>query len=87
MPVLGGADKIAFVANNELWLMNVDGSDLKQLTTDGGAKSDLQWLPDGENIIFISGKTIKFYNINTDVVDTLTTFPTGCIAGCFPGFP
>jgi serine/threonine protein kinase len=75
-PILGGADKIAFVANNEIWLMNVDGSELKQLTTDGGTKNDLQWLPDGENIIFISGKTIKFYNIKTDVVDTLTTFPS-----------
>ena len=75
-PGLGGADKMAFVANNEIWLMNVDGSELRQLTTDGGAKNDLQWLPDGENIIFLSGKTIKFYNIRTDVVDTLTTFPS-----------
>jgi hypothetical protein len=83
LPVPGGADKIAFVANNELWLMNVDGSDLQQLTTDGGAKSDLQWLPDGENIIFISGKTIKFYNINTNVVDTLTTFPTAASLDAF----
>jgi Tol biopolymer transport system component len=28
--------------------VNVDGSELTQLTTDGGAKNDLQWLPDGE---------------------------------------
>jgi dipeptidyl aminopeptidase/acylaminoacyl peptidase len=76
IPVLGGADKIALVANNEIWLVNVDGSEPKQLTTDGGAKSDLQWLPGGENIIFLSGKTIKYYNIKTDVVDTLTTFPS-----------
>ncbi|MBN2115453.1 MAG: protein kinase [Anaerolineales bacterium] len=80
---LGGADKLAFVANNEIWLMNVDGSDLKQLTTDGGAKNDLQWLPDGETIIFLSGKTIKFYNIRTDVVDTLTTFPSAASLGAF----
>jgi serine/threonine-protein kinase len=83
LPGLGGADKIAFVANNEIWLMNIDGSDPKQLTTDGGAKSDLQWLPDGENIIFISGKTIKFYNIKTDVVDTLTTFPSASSLDAF----
>ncbi len=72
----GGADKMAFVANNEIWLMNMDGSGLKQLTTDGGTKSDLQWMPDGKTILFLSGKTIKFYNITTDVVDTLTTFPS-----------
>ena len=46
--VPGGADKIAFVANGDIWLMNVDGSDLKQLTSDGGAKTDLQWLQDGK---------------------------------------
>ncbi|MGB8981871.1 MAG: protein kinase, partial [Anaerolineales bacterium] len=80
---LGGADKIAFVANHEIWLMNTDGSELKQLTTDGGSKSDLQWLPDGENILFISGKTIKFYNIKTDVVDTLTTFPSASSLDAF----
>jgi len=80
---LGGADKIAFVANNEIWLMNIDGSELKQLTTDGGTKGDLQWLPDGENVVFISGKTIKFYNINTDVVDTLTNFPAAATLDAF----
>ncbi len=83
VPTPGGADKIAFVANNEIWLVNVDGSELKQLTTDGGAKNDLQWLPDGENIIFISGKTIKFYNIKTDVVDTLATFPSAASLEAF----
>ena len=75
LPVLGGADKIALVANNELWLINVDGSDPRQLTTDAAIKNDLQWLPDGETILFISGKDVKYYNISTDTVDTLTSFP------------
>jgi hypothetical protein len=39
LPALGGADKIAFVANNEIWAMNVDGSELKQLTADGGTRT------------------------------------------------
>ncbi len=76
IPVIGGADKIAFVANKEIWTMNMDGSDQKQLTFDGAIKSDLQWLPDGETILFISGKTIKYYNIPTETVDTLATFPS-----------
>jgi len=74
-PVLGGADKIAFVANRELWLMNVDGSELKQLTTDGATKNDLQWL-DENTILFLSGKVVKYYNIATDTVDTLASFPS-----------
>ena len=83
LPALGGADKIAFVANNEIWAMNVDGSELKQLTVDGGIKNDLQWLPDGENIVFISGLTIKYYNVKTDVVETLTSFPSASSLNAF----
>jgi hypothetical protein len=74
LPVLGGADKIAFLANNEIQLVNVDGSDLQQLTTDGATKSDLQWLPDGETILFISGFNVKYYNISANTVDTLLSF-------------
>ena len=83
LPALGGADKIAFVSNNEIWMMNVDGSDPKQLTVDGGLKNDLQWLPDGENVVFISGLTVKYYNIKTDVVDTLTSFPSASSLNAF----
>jgi dipeptidyl aminopeptidase/acylaminoacyl peptidase len=81
--VLGGADKIAVVANNELWLMNVDGTDPKQLTTDGATKNDLQWLPDGKTLLFLSGKTIKYYDISTDIVDTLTSFPSAVSLDAF----
>ncbi|HEY5730731.1 MAG TPA: protein kinase [Anaerolineales bacterium] len=76
-PVIGGADTIAFVANNEIWLMNVDGTELNQVTTDGASKTDLQWLaPDYTSLLFISGKIIKYYDTNTGAVETLTTFPS-----------
>ena len=83
IPLLGGADKIAFVANSDVWLVNVDGSELSQLTTDGGAKNDLQWLPDGETLLFISGLTVKSYNIETDVVDIVTNFPSASSFNAF----
>jgi len=83
VPVIGGADKIALFANKEIWIMNLDGSDPKQVTFDGAIKSDLQWLPDGETIGFISGKTIKYYNIPTDTVDTLATFPSEASVDAF----
>ena len=79
---IGGADKIAFVANNEIWLMNIDGSDPQQLTNDGGVKSDVQWL-DHETILFISGKTIKYFDITTGAVDTLTSFPSAVSLNAF----
>jgi Tol biopolymer transport system component len=75
IPVIGGADKIAFVANKEIYTMNVDGSELTQITTDGGIKSDLQWLPDGKNLVFISGFTVKYYNVDTDSISVLMDFP------------
>lgn len=65
LPVIGGADKIAFLRNNDIWMMNMDGSDLTQLTTDGAAKFNLQWLNDGSALLYMSGKTVKTVNIET----------------------
>lgn len=81
-PALGGADKIAFVANNEIWLMNVDGTELKQLTNDGATKNDLQWL-DRDTILFLSGLTVKYYKISTETVDTITSFPSAASLNAF----
>jgi serine/threonine protein kinase len=39
---VGGADKIAFLNANEIWLMNVDGSDLQKITKDGTQKKKHQ---------------------------------------------
>lgn len=82
-PARGGADKIAFVANNDIWLMNIDGSELTQLTTDGGAKNDLQWLPDGDTFIFISGLSVKSYNVETGVEDIVMNFPSASSLNAF----
>ena len=73
VPVVGGSDMIALIANREIWLMNVDGSELRQVTTDGGEKTDLQWL-DHDTLLFISGKIVKYYTLSTDKVETLTSF-------------
>lgn len=62
--------------------MNIDGSEPEQLTNDGGVKNDLQWL-DRETILFISGKTIKYFNITTGAVDTLTSFPSAVSLNAF----
>jgi serine/threonine-protein kinase len=59
LPGIGGADLIAFLNNNDIWVMGVDGSNLVQITKDGGEKSDLQWSPDGQSLFYISGKCIQ----------------------------
>ncbi len=65
LPIIGGADKIAFVRKNDIWMMNVDASDPIQLTTDGVAKFNLQWLPDGNTLLYMSGKTVKTVDVES----------------------
>ncbi len=71
---LGGADLVAFVNANNIWLMLPDGSDLRQVTTDGAAKHSLQWSPDGQSVFYISGKCIWSVNILTNEAQSLACF-------------
>ena len=74
LPVIGGADRIAFLSGNNIWVMNVDGSDSRQLTTDGAAKFNLEWLPDGKTLLYISGMTLKTVDIETLREENITSF-------------
>ncbi len=74
IPVIGGADRIAFVKDNDIWIMNVDGSDPRSLTMDRAAKFDLQWLPDGKTLLYVTGKTVKTINVETKVEEIITNF-------------
>jgi serine/threonine protein kinase/Tol biopolymer transport system component len=55
---LGGAAQIAFASSRsgamEIWLMNVDGSNLKQITNIPDGACQPRWSPDGNQIVFIS---------------------------------
>ena len=70
----GGTDKVAFLAGKNVWVMNLDGSDLQQLTQDGGIKHNLQWHPDGNSIFYISGKCVNQVNLISGKVVTLFCF-------------
>ncbi len=41
-------------SNTDIYVMNADGSNLKQLTNDPSADSDPRWSPDGKSILFLS---------------------------------
>lgn len=75
-PRIGGADKIAFVGNNNIWVMNVDGSELTQITTDGTVKTQLHWLPDGNTLTYINGKCIWSVDVSKEIVDIVTCYNT-----------
>jgi len=72
---LGGADKIAFIANNEVWLMNIDGSDAHELTNNKSPKTDLQWIPGTNTLVYISGTTVNTIEAVKGVNDTIASFP------------
>ncbi len=70
-PVIGGADKLAFVSNNDIWVMNLDGSDAEQLTSTGGSKEQLQWSPDGQDVFYITGRCVLAVNVETKAERTI----------------
>ena len=56
-------EKIAFVSNSsgndDIWVINRDGTGLKQLTFDPNYDKSPSWSPDGKQIIFWSNRTGK----------------------------
>ncbi|RME08365.1 MAG: hypothetical protein D6803_01415 [Anaerolineae bacterium] len=86
-PVVGGADLIAFVNDNDIWVMNVDGSDLRQLTNDHAEKSDLAWLPDGSALTYVSGKCIWRAEVESGRLDFIACFETAELLESFAVSP
>jgi serine/threonine protein kinase len=60
----GSADKVAFLAGNQLYLMDIDGSNLMQIRTDNSAKSNLHWIPDGR-LTYISRNCVYIMEVDT----------------------
>jgi Tol biopolymer transport system component len=80
---IGGADLIAFLNNNDIWVMGVDGSNLAQVTKGGGTKNDLQWSPDGQSLFYISGLCIQSVLVPGGTVSEVTCFPAATYLEAF----
>jgi eukaryotic-like serine/threonine-protein kinase len=89
--VIGGADKIAYLDNSNVWVANLDGSDLTQLTQDSAEKHWLRWLPDGQGLLYLSGRCIHTVLLsgedqeitcfpNSEFLDSLEISPDGALA-------
>ena len=74
VPIIGNANLIAFLSNNDIWVMGVDGSNLNQITKDSADKSDLQWSPDGQSLFYITGKCIDNVSIPGGEISPITCF-------------
>jgi Tol biopolymer transport system component len=69
----GANGKIAFESdrsgNNDIWVMNADGTNPVQLTTDPAGDHTPAWSPDGTKIAFVSdrdGGNFEIYVMNAD---------------------
>jgi hypothetical protein len=65
VPIIGDADKIAFIDQNEIWMANLDGKELIQLTNDGSPKSSLVWSSDYMGVLYLSGICVNYVDIHT----------------------
>lgn len=65
LPVLppGGADKIALTANHDIFMMDIDGTNVLQLTNTNVPKFDLQWLSDGKELLYGEGNCVYIINV------------------------
>lgn len=64
-PGIGGANKIALTANNEIYIMNMDGSGIQALTQTRKPKFDLQWLPGGNELLYVEGSCVYRIDVET----------------------
>lgn len=83
------AQRMVRPSRMELWVMNADGSDQRQITSLGGANFGPSWTPDGQRIIFSSNhknprsRNFDLYIVNLDGtgLEQITTHEE------FDGFP
>src|SRR5687767_954157 len=83
------AERLVRPNRMELWVMNADGSNQRQITRLGGANFGPSWTPDGKHLIFSSNHTqprsgnFDLYRIALDGtgLEQITTH------GAFDGFP
>jgi serine/threonine protein kinase len=75
--ILGGADKIAFLNENEVWLANLDGSGLEKITDDKIPKQYLQWTPDGSALTYRANSCYWMFKVGAAQAEKI---------GCFEDF-
>jgi hypothetical protein len=77
VPVLGGADGIVFINQDDIWMVNLDGAQLTRLTSDGSQKRSLQWHSRSKQLSFVSAACVKVIEFDSLVESSLVCFDPG----------
>lgn len=67
-PGIGGANKIALTRDKDVFLIDLNGSSIEQLTNTNVAKFDLQWLPGGNALLYVEGNCV--YRISVEIAQS-----------------
>jgi len=73
VPAAGGADMIAILSGNELYLMETDGSSLIQVRSENSPKSNLQWIS-GNRLVYIMRNCVYLLDGETKETTELACF-------------
>jgi hypothetical protein len=74
--VPGGANQIALLSGNEIYIMNTDGSDLIQLRSENSPKSNLQWI-DHNRLVYLSRNCAYLLDAETKQTSQIVCFDLG----------
>jgi serine/threonine-protein kinase len=66
---IGGADMIALTANDDIYVMDMDGSQIRQMTNTNRPKFDLQWLPGGDELLYREANCAYKIDVEADLAD------------------
>ena len=86
VPIPGGADTFAFLSGNQIYLMNIGETAPIPVRTDNSAKSNLQWMPGGRNLVFTSGPCIYELDTETSETSRIVCFSLAGTQDFFEGF-
>lgn len=71
----GGADQIALVSGNDLYLVNTDGSSLIQIRSENSPKTNLRWI-DRNRLVYISRNCAYLVDAETKETQPIVCFNT-----------
>jgi dipeptidyl aminopeptidase/acylaminoacyl peptidase len=74
---IGTVDKDSNRTTNQIWLVNLDGTQKRQITSESSSSSSPKWSPDGSRIAFIAGGQIWTMSPNGEDRVQVTNISTG----------